>query len=92
MGIFLVTSGLGNFLSSALTNIVYHVDPKWYPEDPNKGHLENYFFLLSGLMFVNFLIFMIVAYNYKYVDNRRTRHHVASNLDGSRSNSKSLEA
>lgn len=91
MGIFLVTSGFGNFLSMALTNIVYSIDKKWYPENPNNGHLEYYFFLLSGLMFVNFLIFLLVAYNYKYVDHRRARHNtVAPNLNTSQSNS--LEA
>ncbi|XP_031564279.1 solute carrier family 15 member 4-like [Actinia tenebrosa] len=93
MGIFLVTSGLGNFLSSALTNIVYSIDKKWYPEDPNNGNLEYYFFLLSGLMFVNFLIFILVALNYKYVDHRRARKNVIpQNWDNSQSNSKSLEA
>ena len=76
MGVFLVTSGLGSFLSSALTNIVFSIDKTWYPENPNHGHLENYFFLLSGLMFVNFLIFVIVALNYKYVERERAGHDV----------------
>jgi peptide/histidine transporter 3/4 len=91
MGIFLVTSGLGNFLSSALANIVFSVEKTWYPDNPNNGHLENYFFLLSGLMFGNFLIFIMVALNYKYVDHRKTRRNiVAPKWDNSQS--KSLEA
>ncbi|EDO33176.1 predicted protein, partial [Nematostella vectensis] len=65
MGIFLVTSGLGNYLASALTNIVTSVDKSWYPTDPNTGHLENYFFLLAILMVANFIIYILVAMRYK---------------------------
>lgn len=72
MGVFLVTSGIGNYLSSALANIINYVEPKWYPaDDPNNGNFEFYFFLLASLMVVNFFIFLILAYRYQYVDHRK---------------------
>ena len=69
MGIFLVTSGLGSYLASALVNIVDQAtNHSWYKSaDLNNGKLEWFFFLLGGLMFLNFLIFVPVAMQYKYV-------------------------
>lgn len=69
MGIFLVTSGLGNYLASVLVNIVDKATQgDWYnTENLNNGHLEWFFFLLGGLMFLNFIIFVPVAMRYKYV-------------------------
>ena len=68
MGAFLVTSGLGSYVASLLAVIVRLASNKdWYPsEDPNQGHLEYFFFLLAGLMVVNFLVFLYIASSYKY--------------------------
>ncbi|KXJ17617.1 Solute carrier family 15 member 4 [Exaiptasia diaphana] len=72
MGVFLVTCGIGNYLSGGMANIISYAQPKWYPADnPNKGHFEYYFFLLAGLMVVNFFIFLIVARKYQYVDHNK---------------------
>ena len=68
MGAFLVTGGLGNYLANLLVVIVRSASNKdWYPEkDPNQGHLEGFFFVLAGLMLVNFVAFLFVAPSYKY--------------------------
>ena len=68
MGVFLVTSGLGNYVANLLVVIVKVAsNGDWYPvEDPNHGHFEYFFFLLAGLMMLNFLVFLFVASSYKY--------------------------
>ena len=68
MGSFLVTSALGNYLTSLLVVIVRSAsNSKWYPSnDPNKGKLECFFFLLAGITIVTFVIFTFVASRYTY--------------------------
>ncbi|XP_022792573.1 solute carrier family 15 member 4-like isoform X1 [Stylophora pistillata] len=64
MGVFLAATGFGAFLANLLVGVV---NDDWYPEkDPNQGHMEYYFFLLSGLMMLNFLLFLYIASSYKY--------------------------
>ena len=38
----------------------------WYPDELNDGKVENLFFLMAGLMAVNFFVFIFVAKCYKY--------------------------
>ena len=76
MGMFLVTTGLGNYFAMALVNIVRVISRDAYPSNLNKGNLEIYFFLLSGLMMLNFLIYLIIASSYKYVQHPRLRYAV----------------
>ena len=68
MGAFLVTSALGSYVASVLVIIVRAASNNdWYPsKDPNQGHLEYFFFLLAGLMIVNFVVFLYIASSYKY--------------------------
>ena len=68
MGAFLVTSGLGNYVASLLVLIVRSAgNKKWYPsKNPNEGTLEYFFFLLAGLMMVNFVVFLFISSSYKY--------------------------
>ena len=68
MGAFLVTSGLGSYVASLLVVIVRSAsNTDWYPsQDPNQGNLEYFFFLLAGLMVVNFVVFLYIASSYKY--------------------------
>ena len=81
MGAFLVTSGLGNYVATLLVVIVRSAsNNKWYPsEDPNKGELENFFFLLAGLMMLNFVVFLLIASSYKYKTATR-REEINSNV------------
>lgn len=71
MGLFLMTSGIGNYVSEAILEIVKEAtgaDPPdaWFPEEMNDGKTENLFFMLAALMAVNTLVFVVVAYFYKY--------------------------
>ena len=75
MGVFLLTTGLGFFFGAALVAIVNAVseafsgvDGKWYPDKEyvnQSPHLANYFFLLAGLMFLNFIVYIFVARSFK---------------------------
>lgn len=65
---FLATSGIGAFLACVVVKIT-SAYTNWMCEDVNKCHLEYYFYLLAGLSFVNFLIFIIVSSKYSYVNN-----------------------
>ena len=51
-------------------------DGSWYPQDLNDGKLENYFFFLAAVMFLNFLVFVFLARRYKYVESLKTRTSV----------------
>ena len=68
MGSFLVTSALGSYLTRLLVVIVRSAsNSKWYPSnDPNKGKLECFFFLLAGIAIFTFAIFTFVASRYTY--------------------------
>ena len=64
MGVFLAATGVGGYLANLLVAVV---NSDWYPEkDPNQGYMEYFFFLLSGLMMLNFLLFLYIASSYKY--------------------------
>ena len=73
MGIYLLTTGLGTYLGAALVAIVnaitgsYGKSEEWYPNKDhiNEGKLANYFFLLAGLMFLNFILYIFVACDFK---------------------------
>ncbi|XP_064623127.1 solute carrier family 15 member 4-like [Lineus longissimus] len=73
MGMFLVTSGLGNYIGSLLINIVNAATAgdEWYPDEINTGHLDYYFFLVGGLMMLNTLVYFIIAYRYKKVKYKK---------------------
>ena len=75
MGCFLITTGLGSYLTSLLVVIVRSAsNGVWYPsKNPNKGKLEYFFFLLAGIMMVNFAIFVFIASWYKYKTNERSK-------------------
>ena len=72
MGLFLATSGLGSLVGSALVNIVKSLSKNyssgdWYANDINKGRLDLFFYVLAGLLGVNFLIFCMISVRYTYV-------------------------
>ncbi|XP_061182210.1 solute carrier family 15 member 4-like [Saccostrea echinata] len=71
MGLFLMMSGLGNYVSEAILEIVKEASgtkppDAWFPEEMNDGKTEYLFFMLAGLMAANTLVFIVVAYFYKY--------------------------
>lgn len=74
-GVFFFTRGLGTFcggilvaIINAVTGAVNGEHGKWYPNKQyiNKSpHLAYYFFLLAGLAFVNFIVYVFVAFSFK---------------------------
>ena len=74
MGVFLLTTALGTFIGAALLAIVNAISGasgekyKWYPDEDyiNDGYqLAYYFFLLAGIMFLNFIVYIFVAVSFK---------------------------
>ena len=47
-------------------NFLYYLSDSWYPDELNDGQAEYLFFLLAGIMAVNFAVFVVVAKCYKY--------------------------
>ena len=71
MGVYHFTFGLGSFVGVALIVIVNagaaDGSHKWYPDENyiNQGRLAYFFFLLAGLMFLNFIVYIFVAVRFK---------------------------
>ncbi|KAF8094945.1 hypothetical protein N665_0348s0028 [Sinapis alba] len=70
--IYYVGAGVSSYLASFLISTVHrtteHSQPtgNWLAEDLNKARLDYFYFMLTGLMFVNFLYFLLVARWYRY--------------------------
>ena len=63
-------------------------DSKWYPDDLNDGTLEDYMFLLAGLMLVNAALFLFLAVRYRYAEHAHQRNPVNNDhsaVEGSQS-------
>lgn len=66
----LLTTSLGNYLSSLILTIVTYVTTQdgqvgWIPDNLNEGHLDYFFWLLAGLSFLNLLVYIVCAMKYK---------------------------
>eukprot|EP00249_Psilotum_nudum_P022038 c28351_g1_i1 orf=394-2361(-) len=67
----LVTTALGNYVSSILVIIVTHFtqmngSPGWIPDNLNIGHIDYFFWLLATLSMINFFVYLACAHWYKY--------------------------
>ena len=70
MGLCLAMIGLGYYVAGLLASIVKNAsDSKWYPDDLNDGTLEDYMFLLAGLMLINVAVFLFLAVRYRYAEH-----------------------
>lgn len=79
MGLCLAMLGIGYYVADALVSIVRRSAVEWYPEKLDTGSLEKYFFLLMGIMVLNFIIFLAIAVRYEYVatdDNERKKREL----------------
>lgn len=66
----LVTVSLGSYLSSFILTLVSYLttrndNPGWIPDNLNEGHLDRFFWLIAGLSFLNLLLFVYYAQQYK---------------------------
>lgn len=65
----LFTNALGSWLTIPLTLLV-NIDPnnEWVASNVNNGHLDYYFYLLAGLMFIALVVFTYLSSTYQYAD------------------------
>lgn len=79
-GLFYVTSGLGNFVAVGILEAVQAATKgyPWFDDEINNAKVEYYFFLLAVLMFLDFLVFLVVARFYRY---RSTKYDEMSSSD-----------
>ena len=82
MGVCLAMIGLGYYVAGLLASIVKNASrSKWYPDDLNDGTLEDYMFLLAGLMLINAAVFLFLAVRYRYADHAHQNTPVTINHD-----------
>ncbi|KAK3166255.1 hypothetical protein QOZ80_1AG0043410 [Eleusine coracana subsp. coracana] len=70
-GLSWTSFALGNYASSALLAVVARVTARdgregWIPDDINRGHLDDFFWLLAMLCIGNFGVYLLIARWYKY--------------------------
>eukprot|EP00253_Pinus_taeda_P036530 PITA_36530 len=66
-------TALGNYLSAAIVNVIHNTtgqdgQPDWLDDNLNRGHLEYFYWLLSGLEALNLVYFIICTRIYKHRD------------------------
>ncbi|TKV97229.1 hypothetical protein SEVIR_9G480700v4 [Setaria viridis] len=66
----LVTVSLGSYLSSFILTLVSYFTTRngqlgWIPDNLNEGHLDRFFWLITGLSSLNLLVFLYYAQQYK---------------------------
>ena len=82
MGLNLAMIGLGFYVAGALAAIFKKAtNGTWYPDNLNNGFMENYFFFLAGVMFLNFLLFLFLASRYQYVQTKDGRGELETSDD-----------
>ena len=91
MGVYILTTGLGSYAGAALVGIVNAITgssdagKKWYPEKKNinDGHyLAYYFFLLAGIMILNFVLYIFVAVSFKEKEESARRANLQADSIG----------
>ncbi|XP_021715940.1 protein NRT1/ PTR FAMILY 6.4-like [Chenopodium quinoa] len=66
-GFFLSTLAMGFFVSSLLVSIVDETSHEtWLKSNLNKGRLNDFYWLLAGLVAIDFVIFLIFAMKHQY--------------------------
>jgi len=60
----LLTTTLGSIVGGAINSVFSF----WISSNLNQGHLENVFFIISGIALINFLGFVIISQSFEYHD------------------------
>ena len=69
LALYLSIFGVGSFLSSLLISVIEEVTGRqggWFDDNPNKAHLDYFYWLLGGLSVVGFALFIFFARSYVY--------------------------
>lgn len=83
--IFYVGGGVSSYLASCLISTVYKTTEysptgNWLAEDLNKGKLDDFYFMLTGIMFVNMGYFLLMSKFYRYkVTNEEANSVIKTN-------------
>ncbi|GMN53768.1 hypothetical protein TIFTF001_022891 [Ficus carica] len=78
-GLFLSTLSMGFFVSSLLVSLVDKVTKKtWLRSNLNRGRLENFYWLLVVLVFMNIGVFLIFASRHQY----KEQHYLGPDVSG----------
>ncbi|KAK6942128.1 Proton-dependent oligopeptide transporter family [Dillenia turbinata] len=68
--LYWVSISLGNYLSTFLVSMIHKytgMSSNWLPDrNLNRGKLDDYYWLVSGLQFLNLVYFVISAWRYTY--------------------------
>jgi len=64
-------TALGNYLSAVIVTVIHNTtgrdgQPDWLDDNLNRGHLEYFYWLLSGMEGLNLVYFIICARRYKH--------------------------
>ena len=85
--IFYVGAGVSSYISSFLITTVHRMTQNsaggnWLAEDLNKGRLDYFYFLLAGILAVNFAYFLVMArwYRYKGSDDEETSYETSGDI------------
>ncbi|XP_045833767.1 protein NRT1/ PTR FAMILY 8.1-like [Trifolium pratense] len=67
----LTTNALGSYVSTLLVTIVTKVTTRngslgWIPDNMNRGHLDYFYWLLTFLSVINFIVYLWIAKRYTY--------------------------
>ncbi|CAK7340303.1 unnamed protein product [Dovyalis caffra] len=70
LGLFWIASSIGNYLGTFMVSLVHKYSghkTNWLPDrNLNKGKLDYYYWLVTGIQVVNFVYFVICAWFYTY--------------------------
>ncbi|KAK6938890.1 Proton-dependent oligopeptide transporter family [Dillenia turbinata] len=87
--LFLAEIGVGSWLSTGYVKIVEHatggIEKGWLRNNLNQSRLDLYYWLLTVINVVNFVIYLVVSYNYKGRDQhagKRLNHECAIEMRG----------
>ncbi|XP_010547793.1 PREDICTED: protein NRT1/ PTR FAMILY 2.11-like [Tarenaya hassleriana] len=77
-----ISSYLGSFLISMIHKRTTHSPTgNWLDEDLNKGRLDYFYYMITGISAVNFVCFLVMAKWYRYKDIDDETEAEAENLD-----------
>ncbi|CAL0322900.1 unnamed protein product [Lupinus luteus] len=68
--LYCITKAIGSYLGTLMVSLVHkctYKEGNWLPDrNINRGRLENYYFLISGIQVINLVYFLICAWFYTY--------------------------
>ncbi|XP_021888081.1 protein NRT1/ PTR FAMILY 5.10-like isoform X2 [Carica papaya] len=81
MSLYLSIFGVGSFLSSFLISAIDKASggegkDSWFSNNLNRGHLDYFYWVLAGLSFVEFIVYLCFARSHVYKE--RTEHECVS--------------